>query len=142
MGSTPHAARLVAITRTPSLGAQSLAHQRAFHRNRLRFVLRHGPLNTFDTFVAAEKEAIARWSTVDSGPRKLAYLAAISELSEICGSVLLRQKSGFRIQDSEVVAPDGRCTGRGSGARHSERAWSCCTCPNAERGVARVASDG
>jgi GT2 family glycosyltransferase len=105
-------ARLVHHENT-SLGAQSRAHQRAFHRNRMRFVLRHGDLAAFDAFVAAEQEAIARWSTADSGPRKLAYLAALSELSEI-----LQQRAtgaGVRIQDS------GFRSGSGDDAHVAER---------------------
>jgi GT2 family glycosyltransferase len=92
-----HDARLLHHENT-SLGAQSVLHQRALHRNRLRFVLRHGDLAAFDSFVSAERAAIASWSTVDSGPRKLAYLAALSELTE-----LLQQRAtaaGVRSQDS------------------------------------------
>ncbi len=47
-----------------SLGAQSAAHQRTYHRNRLRFLLRHGPLDAaaLAAFAAAEAAEIARWS--------------------------------------------------------------------------------
>jgi GT2 family glycosyltransferase len=61
-----------------SLGAQSAAHQRTYHRNRLRFVLRHTPLDALPTtFVSAEQEEITRWSIHDSTARKRAYLDAI-----------------------------------------------------------------
>jgi GT2 family glycosyltransferase len=67
-----------------SLGAQSAAHQRIYHRNRLRFALRHGDLAAFTTaFVPAERAEIARWSITDSTARKRAYLDAMLTLPAV-----------------------------------------------------------
>jgi GT2 family glycosyltransferase len=68
-----------------SLGAQSAAHQRVYHRNRVRFLLRHGPLDpdALTAFATAEMEEIARWSLADSLARKATYHAALADLSAI-----------------------------------------------------------
>jgi GT2 family glycosyltransferase len=67
-----------------SLGAQSAAHQRIYHRNRLRFALRHGDLAAFSAaFAPAERAEIARWSVADSTARKRAYLDAILALPAV-----------------------------------------------------------
>jgi len=68
-----------------SLGAQSAAHQRVYHRNRVRFLLRHGPLDAeaLTAFAVAETEEISRWSLADSLARKAAYHAALADLSAI-----------------------------------------------------------
>ncbi|NJN16764.1 MAG: glycosyltransferase family 2 protein [Oscillochloris sp.] len=64
-----------------SLGAQSASHQRYYHRNRVRFLLRHGPLGAaLPVIAAAETSAIKRWSTADSLARKAAYRDALLEL--------------------------------------------------------------
>lgn len=67
-----------------SLGAQSASHQRIYHRNRLRFALRHGDLSAFTTaFTPAELAEIARWSIADSTARKRAYLDALLTLPTV-----------------------------------------------------------
>jgi GT2 family glycosyltransferase len=66
-----------------ALGAQTPAHQRAYHRSRVRFVLGHGPLAELEAFVAAEREEIARWNLADSLARKAAYLDALADLPAI-----------------------------------------------------------
>lgn len=67
-----------------SLHAQSPAHQRAYHRNRIRFILKHNPLDTLaHTFALAEREAIHRWSLTDSLARKHAYIDALIDLPHI-----------------------------------------------------------
>ncbi|MBA3943692.1 MAG: glycosyltransferase family 2 protein [Herpetosiphonaceae bacterium] len=67
-----------------SLQAQSPAHQRAYHRNRLRFVLKHAPLPVLtEAFAPAEEEEMRRWGLTNSQPRKQAYLDAILALPEL-----------------------------------------------------------
>jgi GT2 family glycosyltransferase len=67
-----------------SLQLQSPAHQRAYHRNRMHFLLKHG---SFDgqakDFVACEAEEIRRWSLSDSLARKHAYFEALLALPEV-----------------------------------------------------------
>lgn len=84
-----------------SLGAQSAAHQRMYHRNRLRFVLRHGDLNTFSpTFVPAEHAEIFRWSIADSTARKRAYLDAILYLPAV---LALRNIAALAVQTALIA---------------------------------------
>lgn len=74
---------------TASLEGQSARHQRAYHRNRLRFVLKHSPLDRLlNEFGPAEQEEIARWSVANSLARKLAYLENMLALPDI-----LRQRA-------------------------------------------------
>jgi GT2 family glycosyltransferase len=72
-----------------SLQAQSARHQRAYHRNRIRFLLKHGsPEQLLTHFAPAEHEEIQRWSIADSLARKGAYLDNLLALSGI-----LRQRA-------------------------------------------------
>jgi GT2 family glycosyltransferase len=64
-----------------SLQGQSPAHQRAYHRNRIRFVLKHSTLDEItQSFVPAEREEIGRWSIADSLARKHAYVDGLLDL--------------------------------------------------------------
>ncbi len=65
--------------------SQSAYHQRIYHRNRMRFVLRHAPLEqlTGGAFESAEREEIARWSLSNSLARKQAYLDTILHLAPV-----------------------------------------------------------
>lgn len=85
-----------------SLTAQSATHQRAYHRNRLRFVLKHGPLDTLlNDFLPAEREEIERWSIRNSLARKLAYLDAMLTLPDV-----LRQRDDY--QEAISIQPQLR----------------------------------
>ena len=66
-----------------SLGLRSPAHQRAYHRNRIRFLLKHSPLDKLEEeFVPQECEEIGRWSVADSLARKHAYFEALLALPD------------------------------------------------------------
>src|SRR5438093_5615169 len=66
-----------------SLQGQSPAHRRAYHRNRIRFVLKHSALDTIiQAFAPAEREEIGRWSLADSLARKHAYVDGLLDLPE------------------------------------------------------------
>jgi GT2 family glycosyltransferase len=84
---TPHA--IVTHYENASLQGQSAAHQRAYHRNRIRFVLKYIQPHTFSSeFIAAECDEIGRWSVADSLARKHAYLHGLLMLPEV-----LRQRA-------------------------------------------------
>lgn len=69
-----------------SLQAQSTRHQRAYHRSRIRFLLKHAPPEQLlEQFAPAEHEEIQRWSIGDSLARKGAYLDNLLELPAIIG---------------------------------------------------------
>lgn len=81
-------ARLIHAEST-SLEGQSPRHQRAYHRNRLRFLLKHAPLAVLrHDFAPAEREEIARWSLSNSLARKRAYFENMLLLPD-----LLQQRS-------------------------------------------------
>ncbi|NJL06469.1 MAG: glycosyltransferase family 2 protein [Chloroflexaceae bacterium] len=64
--------------------SQSAAHQRRYHRNRVRFVLRHCPLDLLvREFEAAEQEELLRWSLSNSLARKHAYLDNLLHLAAV-----------------------------------------------------------
>ncbi|NJO04902.1 MAG: glycosyltransferase [Chloroflexaceae bacterium] len=70
--------------------SQSARHQRLYHRNRLRFVLKHAPLSMLlREFAPAETEEIERWSLSNSLARKYAYLDNLLNLNSV-----LAQRSG------------------------------------------------
>lgn len=78
----PHAA--LRHAESTSLEGQSARHQRAYHRNRLRFVLRHCPLEqlTHD-FAPAERAEMQQWSLRNSLARKHAYVDNLLALPAI-----------------------------------------------------------
>ena len=78
---TPHA--VVTHHENASLQAQSQAHHRAYHRNRVRFVLKYIDPALLTAFVDAERDEIGRWSTADSLTRKHAYLDGILTLPNV-----------------------------------------------------------
>ncbi len=64
--------------------SQNARHQRRYHRNRIRFVLRHCPLDLLvREFEAAEQEEILRWSISNSLARKHAYLDNLLHLADV-----------------------------------------------------------
>ena len=64
--------------------SQNARHQRRYHRNRIRFVLRHCPLDLLvHEFEAAEQEEILRWSISNSLARKHAYLDNLLHLADV-----------------------------------------------------------
>lgn len=64
--------------------SQNARHQRLYHRNRVRFVLRHCPLDLLlREFELAEREEILRWSLSNSLARKHAYLDNLLHLATV-----------------------------------------------------------
>ncbi len=76
------AARLVHHEGT-SLGLRSAQHQRIYHRNRVRFLLKWRTLAQLDAWRPEERAEIARWSTADSLARKHAYVHGLLALPAI-----------------------------------------------------------
>lgn len=93
---TPHA--VVTHYENASLQGQSLAHHRAYHRNRIRFVLKYIDPALLDAFVDAERDEIRRWSTADSLARKYAYLQGMLMLPNV-----LARRSDFADMRSEYA---------------------------------------
>lgn len=119
-----------------SLHAQSPAHQRAYHRSRLRFILKYAALDMLEQdFVQQEQAEISRWSLNGSLARKHAYLEAMlaapaiiqrrfagQEMARAQARVidvlrtlhhavveeerLQRAKTGYRLPASESTRPD------------------------------------
>jgi GT2 family glycosyltransferase len=68
-----------------SLVLESPAHQYAYHRNRVHFLLKHGALEDLEQrWVPAELEEITRWSTSGSLTRKRAYVEGLLALPQLC----------------------------------------------------------
>lgn len=96
---TPQA-RLVHYEGT-SLTLQSAAHQRVYHRNRIRFVLKHASPDLFRPFLLAEHEELLRWSLATSGARKQAYLDGLLALP---GMVAQRASIGTgQVPEAEII---------------------------------------
>lgn len=88
---------------TASLQGQSSAHQRAYHRNRIRFVLKHSALDEItQSFVPAERAEIGRWSIADSLARKHAYVDGLLELPELLPQ--RRDGANARAARDELIA--------------------------------------
>jgi GT2 family glycosyltransferase len=93
---TPHA--VVTHHENASLQGQSPAHHRAYHRNRIRFVLKYLDPALLAAFVAAERDEIRRWSTADSLARKHAYVNGMLMLPNV-----LAQRSDLADMRSEYA---------------------------------------
>lgn len=78
---TPHA--VVMHYENASLQSQSPAHHRAYHRNRIRFVIKYIDPALLPAFADAERDEIRHWSTANSLARKHAYLQGMLTLPSV-----------------------------------------------------------